>query len=137
MAQFDFATKQDLEKMKEEILLALIPLQSKLNEIPAFLNSNDVKKLLQCKDSKLKYLRDTGKIRYIRYLFVPQGTVFRSIVCLTKPNLSSGIIIIIIVFVSNFTMIPDDEFEFPCYLNYFCRFLVPAHLSDPKGDHTT
>lgn len=65
MAQFDFATKQDLEKMKEEILLALIPLQSKSNEIPAFLTSNDVKKLLQCKDSKLKYLRDTGKLRYV------------------------------------------------------------------------
>lgn len=65
MAQFDFATKQDLEKMKEEILLALIPLQSKSNEIPAFLNSNDVKKLLQCKDSKLKYLRDTGKLLYV------------------------------------------------------------------------
>ena len=54
MAQFDFATKQDLEKMKEEILTALIPLKSKTTEIPAFLTSIDVKKLIQCKDSKLK-----------------------------------------------------------------------------------
>ena len=65
MAQFDFATKQDLEQMKEEILVALIPLKSKPAEIPASLTSKDVKKLLQCKDSKLKYLRDTGKLRYV------------------------------------------------------------------------
>ena len=65
MAQFDFATKQDLEKMKEEILTALIPLKSKTTEIPAFLTSIDVKKLIQCKDSKLKYLRDSGAIKFI------------------------------------------------------------------------
>jgi hypothetical protein len=65
MAQFDFATKQDLEKMKEEILLALIPLKSKTPEIPTSLTSKDVKKILQCKDSKLKYLRDTGKLQFV------------------------------------------------------------------------
>ena len=65
MAQFDFATKQDIEKMKEEILAVLIPLKSKPNEIIAPLTSRDVKKLLQCKDSKLKYLRDTGRLKFV------------------------------------------------------------------------
>jgi len=65
MAQFDFATKQDLEKMKAEILSALIPLKTKTSETDGPLTSKEVKKLLQCKDSKLKYLRDTGKLRYV------------------------------------------------------------------------
>ena len=64
MAQFDFATKQDIEKMKEEILTELVSLKLKKTEIHPSLNSRDVKKILQCSDSKLKYLRDTGKVKY-------------------------------------------------------------------------
>ena len=65
MTQFDLATKQDLEKIKTEILAALIPLKTKTTETKGPLTSKEVKKLLQCKDSKLKYLRDTGKLQYV------------------------------------------------------------------------
>ena len=65
MTQFELATKQDLEKIKTEILAAIIPLKTKTAEAAGPLTSKDVKKLLQCKDSKLKYLRDTGKLQYV------------------------------------------------------------------------
>jgi hypothetical protein len=65
MNQFDLATKQDLEKIKTEILAALIPLKTKTTETNVPLNSKEVKKLLRCEDSKLKYLRDTGKLQFV------------------------------------------------------------------------
>ena len=74
MAQFDFATRQDLEQMKKEIINEICNQKPNPERIAPALKSKDVKQLLGCGDSKLQYLRDNGKIKYVDFF----GTYYYS-----------------------------------------------------------
>jgi hypothetical protein len=70
--EVNLVTKEDLLRVKQEIIEEIKELLKGETNDPAFIKSKDVKKILGCSDSKLESLRKNGKLQTVKL----QGTLY-------------------------------------------------------------
>ena len=69
----NIATTEDLHSLKRELLTEINRLlSSQPKPLPTVLRGSQVKKLLNCSDSKLETLRKTGQLPFVKIL----GTIY-------------------------------------------------------------
>jgi hypothetical protein len=70
--EINLVTKEDLLRVKQEILEQIKHLLDGQSGHPEYLKSKDVKRILGCSDSKLESLRKSGRLKFTKL----QGTLY-------------------------------------------------------------